>query len=286
MGSSGRPAGLDAGEGQAGVEVERGEPVGELVELAGRELHLVDLHRRGRPVGSERPVEHDGQAGQGPYRPAAGDDPGPGVGMPCQHGPDGLGPGQGDLGHRHPVGRGQELAGAQLATQPGRARGPRWPRRPPRRWCRCPPRGCRRPRSRPRTGSRPDPDSGPLAEEAQSGLLLAGQQGDGGSEHLFESAEQLGAVGRIAQGRRGQGHHHVDAGVVGSGPEPAHGAHRGGRPVGRDAPGAGHLGPEVKEGAPAQHRGRAGRGGRRPPPSGGTSCCPGRRRRHGRWASA
>jgi hypothetical protein len=100
-----------------------------------------------------------------------------------------------------------------------------------------------------------DPDPGTLAQEAQPGLLLAGQQGDRGAEHLLEAPEQLGAVGRVTQCRGGQGHHHIDPGIVGGRTEPAHGAHRRGGPVGRDAPGAGHLGPEVQEGAPAQHRG-------------------------------
>ena len=45
------PAGLDPRQGQSGVEVQGGEPVGQLVELPGRELHLVDLHDEDDPWG-------------------------------------------------------------------------------------------------------------------------------------------------------------------------------------------------------------------------------------------
>ena len=218
-------------------------------------LHLIDLDRRGRLVTAQRSVEHHGQAGQGPDRPATGDDPGPGSRTAGQHGADGLGSGQGDLGDRLPVGRGQQLAGAQLTPEPGRAEGhadhlghlvdgadAR----------------LQAPTTEIEAEDRllTHPDAGPLPEEAQPGLLLAGEQGDRTSQDLLEAAEELGPVGRVAEGGRGQRHHDVDARVVRRSPEPTHRAHRRGGPVGGHAPGPGHLGPEVEERPAAQHRGQ------------------------------
>ena len=177
----------------------------------------------------------------------------PAPGCPLEHGPDGLGPVQGDLGDRLPVVRGEQLAGSQLATEAGRPEG--------------------------HTGHGDDlvdgadarleapsaqieaehrvathPDAGPLAEEAEPGLLLAAQQGDLVAQHLLEPADQPGPVVGVAEGGCGQRHHHVHAGVVARGGEPSHGADRRGGPVGRHAPGSGHLGPEVQERPAAQHR--------------------------------
>ena len=153
-GSSGARRAWIPGQGQAGVEVQRGEPVGQLVELAGGDLDLVDLDRRGRS-GRQRPVQHHGQAGQGPDRPTAGDDPGPGGGVTGQHGPDGLGPLQGDLGDRHPVGRAS--AARRCPARPAAGPCPRATLATSETWSMVPMPASRLPppRSSPRTGSWP-----------------------------------------------------------------------------------------------------------------------------------
>ena len=110
------------------------------------------------------------------------------------------------------------------------------------------------PRSRPRTGSWPTqtPARWPRKQSRASSSPVS--RVIGLPEHPLEPAEQPGAVVGVPQRGGGQGHHHVDSGLLGGGLQPAHRADRRGRPVGGHAAGAGHLGPEMEERPAAQHR--------------------------------
>ena len=98
------------------------------------------------------------------------------------------------------------------------------------------------------------PHAGPLTQKTEACLLLARQQVDRAADHPFEPAEQLLAVGGVAQGGGGQGHHHVDLRLVGGGPQPAHGPDRRGCPVSRDTAGPGDFGSQVEKRPPTEHR--------------------------------
>ena len=252
-GEQGRPSGLHARKRQAGVEVERAEALGQVVELARRELHLVHLEGRHRPRRWHGAVEHHGQAGQGAHGATAGDGPGAGLGAAAQDRPDGLGPLHGQVGQPGPVADGEPLAAVELAAEAGgaerhaghgqylvgvadaglQAAAPEV-------------------EAEDRLGAHPHP--GALAQEAEPGLFLAGEQGDGAPEDPLEPGQQGRSVGGVPEGGGGHGHHQVRPRVVGGGPEAVDGPHRRGRPVGGDPTGPGHLGAEVEERPPAQHR--------------------------------
>ena len=168
---------------------------------------------------------------------------------------DRLGPFPGGLDQPGPVLGGEGFPAVQLPPQPGRAEGhagdgvdlagipdPRLQAPAP------------EVESEDRVAAHPH--AGPLADEAEAGLLLAGQQGDRAADDPFEPAEELHPVVGVPEGGGGQRHHHVDPRLIGGGPEPAHGPHRGGRPVGGNPTGPGHFGPQMEERPATEHRGQ------------------------------
>ena len=267
MGSERRPSCLDAGQGHPGVEVQGGQAVGQLVELPGGQFHLVDRRspRGARPW--RRSVEPHGQSGQRPDRASAGDDPiAPPSGTVASMAAIGAGAFDGQLtrwpparptDRRSPVSSSPRIRAvprATLATEPHRVDGADA--------------GLQAPAAevQPEHGCVPDPHAGPLAEKAEPGLLLAGQQGDRAAQDPLHPGHEPVAVVGVPQCGGGHGHHHVGPGVLGGDVQALDGANGEGRPVAGDPAGAGHLGPEVQERPPAEHRARAGRRGRRRPP--------------------
>ena len=164
------PTGLDPGQGHPGVEVERGQAVGEFPQLPGRELHLVD-RGRGRRSGW-RPVEPHGQAGQRPDGATAGDHPVTRRRGRGQHVGDRPGALRGQAGDGGALGAGQPVTRVQLAPDAGRAQGHAGHRRDR---VDGPDAGLQAPATEVESEDRlvADPDARPLAEEAQSCLLLA-----------------------------------------------------------------------------------------------------------------
>ena len=193
------------------------------------------------------------QACQRPDRPSAGDDAIGGTRCPGQHVGDRFRPLRGHLGDRGTLPRGQAVPGVQLASDPRRSE-------------RHTGHGVdRRDRTdagleassaeiQPEYRGVPHPDPGPLTEEAQPGLLLARQQGDGAPEDPLHPGEKRRAVPGVTQCGGGERHDHVGTGVLGRAVEPLDGAHRQGRPVPGDPTGARHLGAQVQERTAAEHR--------------------------------
>ncbi len=198
-------------------------------------------------------MQHHGQSGQGPHRASAGDGSIRGVRVLGQHDPNRLGPLLGRFHHPGPLLPGQALGGVQLPPQSGRAQGDAGDRMQMV--------GIANARlEAPAAEIEPEdrlvshPHAGPLTEKTEACLLLARQQVDRAADHPFEPAEQLLAVGGVAQGGGGEGHHHVDLRFVGGGPESAHGPDRRGCPVSRDPSGPGDFGSQVEKRPSTEHR--------------------------------
>ncbi len=173
--------------------------------------------------------------------------------MTAEHLEDGLGPGRRRLPDGHAVIGGQHFAGLHLPLDPGRPEGDAGDRthlvdRPDAR--------LEAPASEVQPQHRvvAHPDPGALPQEAQARLLLAAQQRDPVTQDPLEPVEQPPSVAGVPQCGRGHRHHHVGTGVVGRHPQSADRPYRCRRPVGGDVPRPGHLGAQVEERTPAQHR--------------------------------
>ncbi len=165
----------------------------------------------------------------------------------------------------HPVGRRQPLAGAELPAQTRR----------PERHARDghdlvdpadPGLEAATAEIEPEDGLVTDPDASPLPEEAESGLLVAGQEGHRAIEDPFDPLDQQGAVAGIPQRGGGQRHHEVDLRLFCSGMQPAHGAQRGCGSVRRHRAAPCDFGTEMQEGAAAKDRKEGAVRVMRPPP--------------------
>ena len=282
-GQQGRPTGLDARQGHPGVEVQRGQAVGELVELAGGDLHLVDPSDEDDPGCGGRWSPMARRASARTVPPLAMTRSG-GIGWRRSMSPIGPDRSAGEFRDGRPLGavsrspvssspRIRAVPRATLATAPTASTVPMPASRlPP-------------PRSSPRTGWSPThtparwPRKHRRASSSPESRVI-------GLPSIRSSRPAAGCRCRRRGGRRWPT------------PPPRRPRRPRPRPCSRftvrtarpavawNTAGAGHLGPEVEERAPTEHRARADRHARRRPPSGGRSCCPGRKRLRGRWASA
>ena len=268
-GSSGARRACIPGSARRARRSRFGQLVGELEDLTGGQLDLVDLTGTGR---GPPPSPGGGQAGQGADRPTAHHRPirrrrgSPRPRRRSEPWPRPCGPAA--PSDRRPT------VGLRCRAHPAAGPG-RWPRSWPRRGARSPQRplrGCPRPRSIPSVGPGPvhTPAHCPMKQSRASSSPPRTRTF--GPHHPLQAFDDLGAVGRIAQRGRGQGDDDVRSGFGEPRPQPLGGRHRRRDPVPGDGPALPHAQAEVQQRPPVQNRGERVAAAPLHTPADGTSC--------------